>query len=212
MIFVSFFSFPESYAPLILRRRARRFRKQTNNSQYYTESERLDGDRSTTTILMRALSRPLRLLAFHPIIQMQAVFSGFEYGLLYIVLSTFSDLWKDQYHHSVQISGLHYISVSLGEVAASQIGGPLMDYFYKKQTEQNKSPESRVPLMYPGLAAIFAGLLIYGWTAEYRVYWLIVDIGAFILTFGMQLAGLPSKFICYAPPFTCFIHSVFLMN
>lgn len=193
MIFVSFFSFDESYGALILRRRAERLRQQTGNRQYYTASERLDGDRSTTAVLARALTRPVRLLLFHPIIQISAILAGFNYGILYITLSTFADLWRIQYNQSVEISGLHYIACSLGELIGSQVGGPMMDYLYKRRQGRNIAPEARLPLMIPGIISSCAGMLVYGWTAEYRAHWLVVDVAVVVLMFGMQLSGLPSK-------------------
>jgi hypothetical protein len=194
MIFVSFFSFHESYGPLILRRRAQRLRKETGNQQYHTEGERRDGEKSTISLVVRALSRPLRLLIFHPIIQTAAILEGFNYGILYIVLSTFSDLWRLQYHESVEISGLHYIAVSLGEMIASQIGGPLMDYFYKRQPAGRPIPEARLPLMFPAILTTWAGALMYGWTAQYQLYWLVVDVGVIIMLFGMQFGDMPCKY------------------
>ncbi|KAI1080325.1 caffeine resistance protein [Whalleya microplaca] len=191
MIFVSFFSFHESYGALILRRRAERLRRQTGNRQYYTQSERLDGDRSATAVLAQALTRPLRLLLFHPIIQVSAILEGFDYGILYVVLSTFSELWISQYSQSVEISGLHYIACSLGELVASQAGGSIMDYFYKRRQAHNHAPESRIPLMFPAIILAWAGMLTYGWTAEYRLHWIVVDVGVFIMLFGMQLEGMP---------------------
>lgn len=194
MIFVAFFSFDESYAPLILRRRAEGIRRETGNSRYYTQAERLDGDRSAVTVLGRALTRPLRLLAFHPIIQVTATLSGFNYGIMYVTLSTFSEIWTSLYHQSVEISGLHYIAFALGELAGSQLGGPLMDYFYRRRQAQNPAPESRIPLMFPSIIVSWAGVLMYGWTAQYRVHWVVVDIGVFLAMFGMQLGGMASKF------------------
>ncbi|KAI1388987.1 caffeine resistance protein [Hypoxylon trugodes] len=191
MIFVAFFSFDESFGALILRRRAQRLRKETGDNRYYTLSERQDGNRSTIAVLSRTLSRPVRLLIFHPIIQISALQSGFGYGLLYIVLSTFSELWTKQYGQSVEISGLHYIACSLGEVAASQIGGTLMDYLYKRQSARSPTPESRIPLLFPSMIISWIGLVLYGWTAEYRVHWFVVDVGVFVMLFGMQLAGMP---------------------
>ncbi|KAI0105878.1 caffeine resistance protein [Daldinia grandis] len=191
MILVSYFSFHESYGPLILRRRAQRLRKETGESRYHTQGEIVDGDRSAVAILVRALSRPVRLLLFHPIIQVSAVLSGFNYGILYVVLSTFSALFTSQYGQSVEISGLHYIACSLGELAASQVGAPLMDYMYKKLPAHKQNPESRMPLMFPSTIITWVGALIYGWAAAYRLHWIVVDIGVFVMLFGMQLGGLP---------------------
>ncbi|KAI6084022.1 caffeine resistance protein [Hypoxylon rubiginosum] len=190
MIFVAFFSFDETYGPLILRRRADRIRKETRNSNYYTQAERLDGDRSPGTVLGRALTRPLRLLLFHPIIQVSAILSGFNYGIMYVTISTFSEIWTSLYHQSVEISGLHYIAFSLGELAGSQVGAPLMDYWYKRQQSRNPAPESRIPLMFPSIIASWGGILMYGWAAQYQVQWSVVDIGVFIAMFGMQLGGM----------------------
>ncbi len=199
MIIVSLFTFHETYSPVILQRRAERLRRETGNQQYHTSYERRDSEKSLGKILTRALSRPFRLLAFHPIIQVTAVVSGFNYGLLYIVLSTFSDLWIQQYHQKVEISGLHYIACSLGEIAGSQIGGPLMDYLYRKRRAPNVNddgvelpqPESRIPLILPGVILASLGLLLYGWSARYLIQWPVVDIGIFIALFGGQLAGIP---------------------
>ena len=195
MIFVSFFSFYETYAPVVLQRRANKVRKETGNNQYYTANEKLNKSKSFFAILNQALTRPLRLLFFHPLIQVSSLLTGFNYGIMYITLSTFSHLWTKQYGQSVEISGLHYIACSLGEIAGSQIGGPLMDYFYKRQKVENRNPESRIPLMYPGIVLTWGGVLMYGWTAQYHIHWTTVDIGVFIMLFGMQLNDLPCMVI-----------------
>ena len=102
-----FVFFRETYAPLILQRRAERLRRNTQNDSYYTASERQHANRTFREIFQRNLSRPLRLLAFHPIIQIMGLLSAFGYGVLYIVLSTFSNLWTSHYHQSTSTSGLH---------------------------------------------------------------------------------------------------------
>lgn len=112
MIFASFFCFPETYGPLILRERARQLRAQTGNPRYYALGERLDGTLSALALVSRAVSRPVRLLLFHPIIQVASIKSAIDYGILHIVLSTFAELWMRQYGQSVEISGLHYLVIS----------------------------------------------------------------------------------------------------
>lgn len=192
MIAACFLAFHETYGPLILRRRAARLRRETGDSQYYTAAERLDADRSVGGILRQHLSRPLRLLAFHPIIQVMALLSGFYYGILYIVLSTFSNMWTTVYGESVQTSGLHYIAPSLGEIVWSQIGGPLMDFMFRKlKTRENGEarPEFHLPLLLPGAVLAPIGFFIYGWSAQFKAFWFIVDVGVFLATFGMQIGG-----------------------
>jgi multidrug resistance protein len=102
MIVSSLPLFHETHAPTILRHTARELRRTTGNSQYATEAEVLHKHRSFSWILVRSLTRPVRLLLFHPMVQINALLSAFEYGLLYLVLSTFSDL----------VSTIHYSLVS----------------------------------------------------------------------------------------------------
>lgn len=196
MTVASFYCFHETSGALILHRRAARLRRQTGDPRYYTLSERLASSSTTIAVLVRTLTRPIRLLAFHPIIQVSALLAGFSYGIMYVTLSTFSDLWVKQYHQSVEISGLHYIACSLGEIVASQMGGPLMDYLYKRNQEHGATPESRIPLVIPGFIVAWLGVLMYGWVAQYRQFWFVVDIGVFIMMFGLQLGSLSCKSPC----------------
>lgn len=196
MTIVSFFAFRETYPQRILLHRAEKKRKDTRDHQYVTATERLHKDTSACNTISRSLTRPLRLLAFHPIVQIISIISALSYGILYIVLATFSELWVTAYGQPVDISGLHYITIALGEIAGSQISGHVMDKIYKKLSNRagdGGRPEYHIPTMLPG--ALFApiGLLVYGWAAQTHKHWIVVDIGIFITTFGLQIAGMPTQ-------------------
>ncbi|KAH9882575.1 MFS siderochrome iron transporter 1 [Plenodomus biglobosus] len=180
----------ESYAPFLLRKRAEKLRKDTGNSRYHAAIEMRESGRSTMWKLRRSLSRPLRLLAFHPIIQIQAILAGINYGLLYFALASFSSLHVSAYGESVATSGLHYIAICVGEILGSQLCGPLMDYAYKRLKSHSGDggvPELRIPILLPGVFFTPIGFLLYGWAAQYRLFWLVVDIGAALLALGMQI-------------------------
>ncbi|CAI7598487.1 unnamed protein product [Penicillium glandicola] len=194
MVLVSFTAFHETHEPRILRSRAERLRQETENQQYYTEDERLHANKSPYFMIGRALMRPQQLLAFHPVIQIASAISAFYYGILYIVLSTFSDLWTKQYGQSVEISGLHYIACAFGTIVGGQIGAKAMDYLYRRQGSRSNAehvPESRISLIFPGALLGPVGLFVYGWAAQNRLHWIVVDIGIFISMLGMQMTGLP---------------------
>ncbi|KAK2594376.1 hypothetical protein QQS21_007936 [Conoideocrella luteorostrata] len=194
MIIASYLTFEETFAPVILKKRAEKLRKTTGDTRYYAAFERLEQGKHLASILGRAVSRPMRLLALHPIIQVAAIISAFEYGLLYIVLATFAELWIEHYGQPIELSGLHYLACALGEIAGSQLGGPLMDFLYKKAAGKANGPprpESRIPLMFASYVFVPVGLVIYGWTAEHRVSWVAVDAGIFIVMFAGQVAGMP---------------------
>ncbi|PPJ59727.1 hypothetical protein CBER1_10611 [Cercospora berteroae] len=180
----------ETYAPLLLQRHAAKLRNETGDSRYHTETEIRSQGHSTFKILSNSLTRPLRLLAFHPTIQVQALLGGINYGLLYFALASFSNLIVSNYGQSVSISGLHYISLAIGEIAGAQLCGPLVDYLYCTLTRRagnRAAPELRVPLLLPSVIITPVGFLVYGWAAQYRLHWAVVDVGAALLAMGMQV-------------------------
>lgn len=193
LVIGSLIVFRETYAPVILEKRAKRLRKTTGQEQYHCTSMKQPSDNSKIGELRRNLTRPWRLLMFHPIIQMQACLSGLEYGVTYIVVATYSSLWTSQYGESVTTSGLHYISMSLGEVLAAIIGGPAMDAIYHRlkhrSPTQEGCPEFRMPLMLPGSIALILGLFMYGWSAQTHTVWPVVDIGMALLMGGGTMTG-----------------------
>ncbi|KAL4905562.1 hypothetical protein BDW74DRAFT_185083 [Aspergillus multicolor] len=195
MIAVSFNVFKETHAPTILKKRAAKLRRTRHDPRYQTLEERQHTEHQHTYLSMlgRATTRPLRLLLTHPIIQINALISAFDYGILYIVLSTFSSLWTEHYNMSVELSGLHYIAIATGEVLGSQVTAYLMDWHYARHrtTHSDLTPESRLPLTLLGALLGPLGLFFYGWSASYKLHWSIVDTAMFLASFGMQSNGMP---------------------
>lgn len=73
------------------------------------------------------------------------------YIATYIALLTISDIWVRQFHQNVEISGLHYIACSLGEVISSLCSGYIMDILYKRRKNKTKTAQrDDCPLMDPG--------------------------------------------------------------
>jgi MFS family permease len=182
--------FYESYGPVLLRRRAEKLRNDTGDNRYHAAVERRESGRSTLWKISRSLSRPLRLLIFHPIIQIQAILQGINYGLLYFALASFSALHVSAYGDSVAMSGLHYIAICIGTISGSQLCGPLMDFAYRRLTSRRggtATPELRIPLLLPGVFFTPIGFLLYGWAAQYHLFWIVVDIGVTLLSLGMQI-------------------------
>lgn len=92
------------------------------------------------------------------------------------------------------MSGLHYLTVTFGELAGAQVGAPMIDRFHRRKQAHHLDgdlvQEYRLPILFPGALLASVGLLIYGWTAEYQVHWIAVDIGIFIAMFGSQISGM----------------------
>lgn len=179
------FFLQETYAPVLLKRRRRRLVKETGNAQLHTA---YDSDQTVTQKLATALVRPFKLLGTQIIVQMLALYLMFLYGQLYLQLSTFPKLWEQHYHESVEIAGLNYISLGMGLWLGSQLCAPLQDRIYawmkRREGVSVGRPEFRVPMMVPGAVMTPVGLLIYGWSAQYHVHWIVPNIGVVIMAAG----------------------------
>jgi hypothetical protein len=127
----------ETFAPTLLARKVKRLKIQTMNQDLYTEYDQRD--RYPRGVLAAALIRPCKLLGTQIIIQILAIYTAYIYGLLYLLLSTFSAVWIDKYKESIDTAGLNYISMGLGFVLGTQICAPINDYVRKAPPSADRS-------------------------------------------------------------------------
>ncbi|KAG9247369.1 MFS multidrug transporter-like protein [Calycina marina] len=175
----------ETYAPVILHRKKIALIEETGNEDMHTAFDH--PERRLAATLRIALFRPFKLLGTQIIVQVLAVYMAYIYGLMYLVLSTFPDLWEVRYHRSIATGGLNYISLGAGFFLGSQIGARLQDKIYLNLKKKNNGvglPEFRVPLMVPGALFVPIGLFWYGWTAQAHLHWIMPNIGAAIFAAG----------------------------
>lgn len=105
----------ETYAPVI--RKSRKLKHQaTSDLEAAAEGERV------TSKILKKLTTAARLLCFEPTIQLVSLYGAFLYGLMYIAISSMTQLWTVQYGETRLISGLNYISLGLGFAFGSQSG------------------------------------------------------------------------------------------
>lgn len=182
---VGLFALQETHAPTLIKRKAKKLRKETGDPTWHTEFEKQN--LSLGTILSTSIRRPFILLATQPIVQVLAVFMGYVYGLMYLMLASFPDIWTDNYHESVGIGGLNFISLGIGFFIGAQITARSIDEIYRRLKARNGGvglPEFRTPLLLIGALFMVVGLFIYGWTAQYKVQWVVPNIGAALFCVG----------------------------
>lgn len=186
-----FFFMPETYAAALLAKKKRSLIKITGNKELHTEFD--TPNRKMSSHMGTAFKRPFKLLFTQPIVQVLSLYIGFVYGVLYLVLATFPQLWGSPEWYGIEnkgIASLMYISLGLGFYLGTQIAAKTADKIYKRLKAKNNDvgrSEFRVPLMFPGAVMVPIGLLLYGWAAQYRLHWVVPNIGAAIFAAGNQL-------------------------
>ncbi|KAI0338723.1 MFS polyamine transporter [Trametopsis cervina] len=193
------FFLQETFAPVLLERKAERMRKQLASD--VADPEKKQGhreirtvfdtaDRHWQTIFSKALTRPFKLFFSEPIIQLLGVYMAFVYGILYLFLTTMPSIFEGVYQQRVGIAGLHYLALGVGLSVASQVNARYMDRIYRHFAKRNGGvgmPEYRLPSMIPGTVCLPIGLFITGWTARADIHWIVPDIGIALVGAGVIL-------------------------
>ncbi|KAF8430462.1 MFS polyamine transporter [Boletus edulis BED1] len=188
------FFLQETYAPLLLERKAKTIRLSMDVEKAPHKAVRtiFDGkqDHSWSAIMTKSLVRPFTLFAQEPIIQLLGVYMAYLYGLLYLFLTTIPSIFEGVYEQPVGIAGLHYIALGVGLTGASQLNAGTMDKIYVHLKSKNGGvgkPEFRLPSMFVGTVLLPIGLLITGWTVEAHAHWIAPDIGIALVGAGVIL-------------------------
>lgn len=193
---VGFFILPETYQPQILHKKCEMLKRQTGNPRLHTQFS--NAQLSSGQKIRRAMIRPFLMLGSEVILIALAVVMLILYGLLYVALSSFESIFKEIYHMSTGIAGLNYIAIFVGCSVGGQVGGRSVDIIYRRLTARNggvRQPEFKLPVFMVGVILFPIGLILYGFSAQYHVFWLVPDIGACIFAFG--------NFLCMLTLQTC---------
>ncbi|PWN44950.1 MFS general substrate transporter [Ceraceosorus guamensis] len=189
---VGLFVLPETYAPRILADKAKRLRKETGNSELRTIFEK--EDEPWYTRMRRHLVRPFIFIGTQPAVQLLSLYMLIIYGIMYLLLTTWNETYTQRYGQSVGIASLNYIALAIGFTLGGQISGRAVDRIYRRLRDRaggKGAPEMKIPVMMFAGPLAPAGLLIYGWSAEYRVHWIVPDIGGLIFAIGMLATFTP---------------------
>ncbi|KXJ87881.1 major facilitator superfamily domain-containing protein [Microdochium bolleyi] len=128
--------FRECYGPLLLRQRHLHasFPPAAGPSATKASPE------ATCRKIGSNLLRPVRMLLFRPVILFISLNMALDFAVYFLVLSTFATLWIERYGMSQSDSSLHYIAITIGAVAATQVGGRFMDYLWRRKSQASPPP------------------------------------------------------------------------
>ncbi|KAI3610705.1 mfs multidrug [Moniliophthora roreri] len=164
----------ETYAPELLKRKARLLRKESGKPNIRSCFE--VPDRHWTTVMGCGITKPLVFLGTEPIVQVFALYMAVLYGVLYLSLTTFVKVYTDQYGENSGVAGMHYLAIALGSTVGGQVGARVLNKIYRVMKAKNSgvgTPEMRLPLLMVSATTLPIGLLIYGWTSNARAFWLV---------------------------------------
>lgn len=178
---------PETYTPVLLRRKARRLRKETQDDRFYAPMERMN--KSVVRLVSTSCTRPIKLLFTEPMLLLLCFYTGFLIMIIYLFLVAFPMVYEQIYHFEVQYVGLSFVSIIIGMLLGASTF-PFWSRLHEKQVAKNNGkslPEFRLPQMCAGSILTPIGLFIYAWTVYPSVPWIASIIGSTIFGVGCYM-------------------------
>ncbi|KAL9074973.1 MAG: hypothetical protein Q9161_001903 [Pseudevernia consocians] len=185
----AFFSLRESYPPILLERKAKKLRKETGNENL---KSKLTSPLSPAALFKISIVRPMKMLLFSPIVLALSTYMAVVYGYLYLLFTTITEVYENQYHFSQGTVGLTYLGIGVGSLFGVVIFGIASDRILKAKSKTGEmKAEYRLPPMIPGSFVIPIGLFLYGWTADKHVFWIAPIIGTGMVGLGLLATFMP---------------------
>ncbi|KAJ5333363.1 hypothetical protein MYU51_014441 [Penicillium brevicompactum] len=189
---IMIFALPETYAPVLLRKRAERLSKLSGHL-YRSKVDIEQGKKSPAEVLKVALSRPWVLLFREPIVLLLSLYLAIIYGILYLMFAAFPIVLQVERGWSEGLGGLAFLGILVGIMFSVVATFPF--YFrYKKKvlsTPGRISPEERLPDSFYGAIALPIGLFWFAWTNSPHVHWMAPIAAGVPFGYGMVMVFLP---------------------
>lgn len=182
---------PETYHPVLLRRKATALRKSTNNPAYYSAPEDAIAPTTISQALITSLYRPFQLLVLEPMCLCLCIYSAIVLGVLYLFFGAFPLVFSTNHHFELWQTGLTFLGLMVGMV----IGVFTNPFWHKnylrlirnanakaenvgREKPTRPDPEFRLPPAIVGGALVTLGLFWFGWTTYASVHWIVPIIGS----------------------------------
>ncbi|KAJ6006825.1 hypothetical protein N7451_004769 [Penicillium sp. IBT 35674x] len=171
----------ETRADVILRKRAKRLRKETGR-HIYAEAE-LDTT-SVWKLIQVSFERPTRMLVTEPVVIFFTLWVSFAWGILFLFFSSVSQTFSHNYGWGTFTTGLVQLAISVGAVIGT-VFNPIQDWIYLRSAKRNQEqpgrpiPEARLYTSIPGSLLFAGGLFWYGWgsVGDGSIHWIVPTLG-----------------------------------
>jgi MFS family permease len=187
-----FFFFPETFAPVILRKRAAELTRITGK-EWKTRQD-AGAPAKKAELFKKALGMPWVLLFKEPIVALMALYISVIYAILYMLFTAFPIVFQQERGWTPGIGGLAFVGIAIGVALALAYVVFIENPRYTKKLESEGgwlAPEQRLLTAMVGGVMLPAGLFIFAWTAvPAHIHWVAPIIGSIPFGCGMVLVFL----------------------
>lgn len=185
------FLVPETYAPVLLRKRAAKLSKMTGKV-YVSKLDHEGGRPTLSESFKTALSRPWILLFKEPIVLLLSIYMAIVYGTLYMLFAAFPIVYQVNRGWNQGVGGLSFLGIMVGMIFAVAFTLWTNKHYIKVQEKHGGTapPEARLPPAIIGCIALPIGLFWFAWTNSPDIHWIASIAAGVPFGFGMVLVFL----------------------
>ncbi|KAF2002805.1 MFS general substrate transporter [Amniculicola lignicola CBS 123094] len=181
---------PETYPPVLLRKRAQALSKHTG--RVYMPKGDIDQAKVTLgEAFSTGLKRPWVLLFTEPIVLLLSLYMAIIYGTLYLLFGAYPIVYRQGFGWNEGVGGLPFIGVAIGMLAAVAYTMFYDNPRYVKCVESSgkgfATPEDRLPSAIVGGITLPIGLFWFAWTNSPTLPWAASVAAGIPFGFGMVL-------------------------
>ncbi|PWN23510.1 putative mfs-multidrug-resistance transporter [Microstroma glucosiphilum] len=192
ILIIGFFLMSETYAPVLLRARAKKLSKATG--KHYLSALDVGKDTSLKAQFAVALSRPWQLLVREPIVLVLSIYIAIVYGILYSFFAAFPLVFQTLRGWSPGLGGLAFLGVLVGMLTGIGYIVVYENPRYVRETAKANGkmlpPEQRLGPSMIGSVLLVIGLAIFTGTNGPSVHWIAPIIAGAPFGAGMVLVFL----------------------
>ncbi|OQE38073.1 hypothetical protein PENCOP_c009G04549 [Penicillium coprophilum] len=176
---------PETYTPVILKRRAAKLRKETGNPNIMTEQEKVK--LSFKEIARTSLIRPITMIMTEPVLDLMCMYIVLIYAMLYAFFFAYPVIFTKLHGYNDGQIGLMFIPILIGAGFALVITPVIEGKFKKICSVRAPTPEDRLHAALLGAPFIPIAFFILGATSYKHIIWVGPASSGIAFGFGMVL-------------------------
>ena len=185
----------ESYAPVLLKRKAVRLRAETGRNDILAPGETLGEDGavapvSWSEILRVYVGRPFHMLFTEAPLMYATLWTSFCYAVIFIFFEAYPVVFSGTYGFNAGEVGLAFLAIGLG-IALS---APILGWFNQRSLAARAAaggkpvPESRLPQVALSAPLFAIGFFWFGWTARASIHWIVPILAGLPIGISLMLA------------------------
>lgn len=177
----------ETYAKIILRKRAKRL------GLPLPPDTSPKGTAALKLLLTMTITRPLHMLFTEPIVALYSAYAAFNFSVLYCFFAAFPPIFAAVYQFNLWQTGLIFLGITVGCTIGAVIAVVVDHHTYVKELVSANDrmgrlpPEKRLYTAMIGSVCLPIGLFWFGWSARPDVHWIVPEIATVFFACGSLL-------------------------